>query len=156
MCRMKVSLLSFLTVLAIAVGLSSCTATGTKFAKLNQAKYHADLKKGSGGPKTVRVARVYKADPAQVQVAVERITSYIDSLSPEDKEVIKRHRYVCVCTTQAPNSKGKVTCMAWDSRSQSFVGTNAYELVNPPPVPSTINFDSFDAIFVGTAKIGPG
>ena len=156
MCAMKASLLSYLAVLAIAVGLSSCTATGTKFAGLNQAKYHANLKGGGGGPKSVRVARVYKANPAQVQVAVERITAYIDSLSPEDKEIIKKKRYVCVCTTQAPNSKGKVTCMAWDSQSQSFVGNNAYELVNPPPVPSTINFDSFDAIFVGTAKIGPG
>ena len=156
MNRMKAPLLSYLAIAAIAVGLSSCTATGTKFASLNQAKYHADLKGGKGGPKSVRVARVYKANPAQVQVAVERITAYIDSLSPEDKEIVKKKRYVCVCTTQAPNSKGKVTCMAWDSQSQSFVGNNAYELVNPPPVPSTINFDSFDAIFVGTAKIGPG
>ncbi len=156
MSGMKASLLSALTVLAIAAGLASCTTTGTKFANLNQAKYHADLKKGASGPKTVHVARVYKANPAQVQVAVERITAYIDSLSPEDKEIIKRKRYVCVCTTQAPNSKGKVTCMAWDTQSQSFVGNNAYELVNPPPVPSTINFDSFDAVFVGTAKIGPG
>ena len=156
MSGMKASLLSFLMVLAISVGLSSCTATGTKFANLNQAKYYADLKGSSGDPKAVRVARVYKANPAQVQVAVERITSYIDSLSPEDKEIVKKKRYVCVCTTQAPNSKGKVTCMAWDSQSQSFVGNNAFELVNPPPVPSTIKFDSFDAIFVGTAKIGPG
>ncbi len=156
MSGMKASMLSYLAVAAVAVGLASCSATGTKFANLNQATYHADLKGGSGGPKSVRVARVYKASPAQVQVAVERITSYIDSLSPEDKEIIKKRRYVCVCTTQAPNSKGKVTCMAWDSQSQSFVGNNAYELVNPPPVPSTLNFDSFNAIFVGTAKIGPG
>ena len=155
MCRMKAPLLLLASALIIAVGMSSCTATGSKFGGLNQAKYYAD-KKGGGGAKAVHVARIYKANPAQVQVAVDRITSYIDSLSPEDKEIVKRHRYVCVCTTQAPNSKGKVTCMAWDSVSQSFVGNNAFELVNPPPVPSTIKFDSFDAIFVGTAKIGPG
>ena len=147
----------FIASLAVAaLALSSCTATGSKFTNLNQAKYHAVTKKSTGDSKAVVVARVRKANPAQVQVAVERITNYIDSLSPEDRAVIKQARYVCVCTTQAPDSQGKVTCMAWDSQSQSFVGNNTYELVNPPPVPSTINFDTFDAVFVGTAKIGPG
>lgn len=156
MKRMKAPLLFLVPALAAAIGLSSCTTTGgSKFANLGQSKFHA-TKTGGGGPRAVRIARIYKASPAQVQVAVERVTNYIDSLGPEDKEIVKKKRYVCVCTTQSPNSKGKVTCMAWDSISQSFVGNNAYELVNPPPVPSTIQFDSFNAIFVGTAKLGPG
>ena len=152
---MNVSLLSSLTVAALAITLSSCAPTGSKFTKLGAAKYPTVAKKGAGSPKAVVIARQRKATPAQVQVAVTRITNYIDSLSDADRAVVKKARYVCVCTTQAPDSQGKVTCMAWDTQSQSFVGNNTYELVNPPPVPSTLQFDSFNAIFVGTASIGP-
>lgn len=150
---------SFFTVatLSAALLLTSCTATPTnQFANLNKASYHAVQGKAAAPSKGVVVARQRKANAAQVQVAVTRITNYIDSLSPEDTEVLKTKRYICVCTTQAPDSKGKVTCMAWDTKTQSFVGNNTYELVNPPPVPSTIQFQDFDAIFVGVAKVGVG
>ncbi len=157
---MKAPSFSAVATLSAALILSSCATTPTnQFANLSKANYRAvegKSGKASAGSKGVVVARQRKASPAQVQVAVSRITNYIDSLSPEDKEVLKRKRYICVCTTQAPDSKGKVTCMAWDTQTQSFVGNNTYELVNPPPVPSTIQFQDFDAIFVGVAKVGVG
>lgn len=155
---MKAPLFSAVATLSAALILSSCaTAPTNQFANLNKASYRAvEGKSSKPASKGVVVARQRKANPAQVQVAVTRITNYIDSLSAEDKEVLRKKRYICVCTTQAPDSQGKVTCMAWDTQTQSFVGNNTYELVNPPPVPSTIQFQDFDAIFVGVAKVGVG
>lgn len=154
---MKAPLFSSVATLSAAMILSSCATSPTnQFANLSRSSYRAVEGRAAAPSKGVVVARQRKANPAQVQVAVTRITNYIDSLSAEDKEVLRKKRYVCVCTTQAPDSKGKVTCMAWDTQTQSFVGNNTYELVNPPPVPSTIQFQDFDAIFVGVAKVGVG
>ena len=151
-CLMKIKLLPA-SLLMISVLLGGCATGANRFASLQSNRVRA-VTGGRPAKKNVVVARRGKASPAQIQVAVVRITDYLERLNAEDKAVATRTRYLCVCTTQAPDSKGKVTCMVWDTQSQSFVGNSTYELVNPPAIPSVIQFETFNAIYVGAAATG--
>ena len=141
-----------LAVLAVLLGGCSTTPAGGRYAQLQSSRVRA-VTGGAPTKRNVVVARKRKASPAQIQVAVSRITDYVDRLSAEDRAVATRTRFMCVCTTQAEDSKGKVTCMVWDTRSQTFVGNSTFELVNPPAIPSKIEFETFTAIYVGTATL---
>lgn len=89
------------------------------------------------------------ATAEQTAIARQRVLAYIASLNPTQTARVKARRYVCIVTKPSAGSKGKATCMSWDTQSQSFVGNTAYDLVNPPPVNSTVKFQTFTASYVG-------
>ena len=128
--------LAVATIAILALCLEGCSTApgGGRLARVQSSRVRA-VKSGAPTKKNVVVARRGKASGDQIQVAVGRITNYVDSLSPEDRAVATKTRYFCVCTTQATDSKGKVTCMVWDTRSQTFVGNSTFELVRPAPHP---------------------
>lgn len=97
----------------------------------------------------VLIAGKRVATPEQTALARQRVLAYLASLKPEQSQRVKARRYVCIVTKPSAGSKGKATCMSWDTQTQSFVGNTAYDLVNPPPVNSAIKFPTFTANYVG-------
>jgi len=104
----------------------------------------------------VLIAGKQIATPEQTAIARKRVLAYLASLKPEQTQRVKARRYVCIVTKPSAGSKGKATCMSWDTQTQSFVGNTAYDLVNPPPVNANIQFPTFTASYVGEGVgVGP-
>ena len=99
----------------------------------------------------IRFASKTTATRAQSTLARKRVMAYLRRMSPAQRKAMRARavRYICVTTTPSPGSKGRATCMAWDTQAQEFVGNNAYDLINPPPVGSEVQFPSFKAAYVG-------
>jgi len=63
----------------------------------------------------------------------------------------KLPHYVAVDTVKDARSVPgtKKDMMIWDTRSESLVDNNVYDVSNPPPVGSTEKFDTYSTIYVG-------
>src|SRR5262249_24341597 len=64
---------------------------------------------------------------------------------------VKLPRYIAVDTVKdsrsAPGTKKVV--MIWDTKSESLVNNNIYDVSNPPAVGSTEKFDTYSAQYIG-------
>ncbi len=141
----KTSLLAALLALAIAGG-------QTAFAREAGRLYVAVPEAQANAPEgAIRFASKTTATRAQSTLARKRVKAYLRRLSPAQRKAMRARaiRYICVTTTPSSGSKGRATCMAWDTEAQVFVGNNAYDLINPPPVGSTVEFPAFKAAYVG-------
>ncbi len=143
-------LTSLAALLGAACAVSPAVSPGSALSAI-AAKTYVAVPKGTPNPpaNAVFIGRKSVASPAQVQVARKRVLSYLASLKSDDKKFIEAGRYVCVTTTPAKGHVGEVTCMSWDTQLQEFVGNNTYDLVNPPPAPSRVQFPTFTASYVG-------
>lgn len=136
------------------LGLASCTDTPSSASAavsgLNNVLFLAVPLDTPNPPiGAVLIAGTKQATPEQTAIARKRVLAYLASLKPADAARVKAKRYVCVTTKPSPGSKGKATCMSWDTQNSSFVGNNAYDLMNPPPLNATVQFPSFTATYVG-------
>ena len=91
------------------------------------------------------------ATPAQAALAKRRVDRFLASLNAYEMEALRARgvRHICVPTMPSAGHRGGTTCMAWDTQAQEFVGNNAYDLINPPPTLTVLDFPAFRAVYVG-------
>ncbi len=150
------SLLSLTVAVLLAAGCADTPATpaGPAAAALGR-KFVAVRKDQPNRPAdAVVIARQSQATPEQAAIARKRVIAFLVGLKPAEKNLVEAGRYICVTTKRTAGSPGSVTCMSWDTQTQSFVGNNAYDLINAPPVPSTVKFPTFTATYVGEGSSG--
>lgn len=62
----------------------------------------------------------------------------------------RKVRYIAVKTTRTKESKGKASCMVWDTHNQELVGNTVYDCDKQPSRGQTAKFDSYSAEYVGS------
>lgn len=92
-----------------------------------------------------------EATPAQAALAKRRVDKFLASLNAYELNALRAMgvRHICVPTIPSRGHRGGATCMAWDTQAQEFVGNNAYDLINPPPNLTVVDFPAFRAVYVG-------
>lgn len=61
----------------------------------------------------------------------------------------KRSRYIAVDVPKDHRFKGRKAIMIWDTQSESLVGNQVYDVATPPPVGSSVKFDTYASQYVG-------
>ena len=99
----------------------------------------------------VLIGSKHDATAAQAALAKRRVDKFLASLNAYEMEALRAMgvRHICVPTTPSRGHRGGATCMAWDTQAQEFVGNNAYDLINPPPTLTVLDFPAFRAVYVG-------
>lgn len=136
----------------LAVLLACSLVGGGSASARDYGSYTAVPESETNAPaNSIRFASKRPATRAQASLARKRVRACLRRMSASQRKAMKARgiRYLCVTTSPAPGSKGRATCMAWDTQAQEFVGNNAYDLINPPPVGATVDFPAFKAVYVG-------
>ena len=99
----------------------------------------------------VVIGAKHDATAAQAAVARKRVQTFLAGLNTYEMDALRQMgvRHICVPTIPSRGHRGGVTCMAWDTQAQEFVGNNAYDLINPPPTLTVLEFPAFRAVYVG-------
>jgi hypothetical protein len=95
-------------------------------------------------------ARIYLAKRQEAEKAAARASAQSASTSPTTKKKApKENRYIAVRTEKEDFNTGKDAVMIFDTKSNSIVGNQVYDLKQTPKVGSVQKFDTYSAEFVG-------
>lgn len=93
----------------------------------------------------------YKATEIQRQIAEQRARRAYHKMPQAERQVLKakKIRYIAVATQKDRRFAGRSAVMIWDTRTESLVGTDVYDVSTPPPVGGNAKFDTYAAQYVG-------
>jgi hypothetical protein len=86
------------------------------------------------------------------EAAGRRAEASVRAGSPHRRRPPRPTRYLAVRTRPDARARTSVSVMIWDTQAQEIVGNNVYDINSPPPVGSSVRFETFSAEYVGAGN----
>jgi hypothetical protein len=90
-----------------------------------------------------------KATARQQAAARACAQSYRQSISKSSGSSKAKHRYIAVDVPLDARFQGNASVMLWDTKSNTLVNTNVYDLRRSPSPASVATYDQIPAVYVG-------